>query len=261
MIGMKGSDTPMTLVPEIVMVEDMLTRWCATHEAYISVGTSCANVTAANGKADFPRVRDTLSDLGTQVTSVFDQICNLYYYNTGSILYKGTLPPNYTVSATPLTVGRIPIDQSNGGMYSPSVDYPETGLVTFDPAQWHQVDFSVPWIANCPWDTWLPAKGSTTKYYSNSQTFARSGAWTCETLWKRAGPNFELALLAPLPSIQFWPGSIFSFNHVLDAPQTQINLMPPPLPPWRRLKVDVNANRPQKPKLLRAPGQPASGSR
>jgi len=234
MPGMKGSDTPLTLVPEIVMVEDMLTRWSTTTENYVSIGTSCVDVTAANGRADYPRVRDTLQDLGTNRTSLFDQICNLYYFNTGSVLLKGTLPPNYTLTAEPLTIGRIPVDQTGGVLYSPSVDWPETGLVSFDPSQWHQVDFSVPWIANVPWDTWLPNKAVTTKYYTNCQAFARSGAWTCETLWKRAGPNFELALLAPLPDVQFWPGSIFSFTHVLDLVHSPINLRPPPLPLWRR---------------------------
>jgi len=225
--GFHGNgDLPQTYVPEFVYLEDLLTRWSATSQVpdFFDVGSSCLD-TGTNFRS-LPRVSWLLDLYGNEQVSLFDSVCNLFYFNTGSVQWKLTLPPNVALTHGPFSIGKVAWSMDADHAFLPDPNFPETGLVTVDPSQWKVIDVATPFLGTIPWDTPLDGRLLTTKYFADVQPFAQSFTeGLFDTYWKRAGPNFELALMLPVPYGAFWPSTIFGRIPVLPKKELTVGMM------------------------------------
>jgi hypothetical protein len=208
-------------------VEDLLTRWSLAqpHQADSTstffVGLSQND--AYNQETDrFDRVHslgylyDVVNDCG-----LFDAVGQLYMFNSGDVDWKISIAPNYTLTTDSLCVGKVSVDQMTGifRMF-PDQEHPDVGTVQIDPSQWKIIDVSTPFVAAIPWDTWVPDTSTSITKFNTAQEFGQSWATVPQTVWKKAGTDFRLSLLLPMPRKLYWPVMIHYKELPVAEPRT-----------------------------------------
>jgi len=193
-------------------VEDVCSRWSnghiktSTSDTFYMQGYMGYSLAAGQ---DVARVMDPLNYVYSEPNSrpsLFDSMANLFLFNSGSILIKGT-----TYAASGSGIVNIQRD-SHRVNYAPffngNINYPEVGVCALDPDTWKVFDLELPFIAEVPWDSWFPFYlYGTTSYYGDvvgyNTTTTSSTYFT--NIVKKAGKNFQLSLLMPLPAKAVWP--------------------------------------------------------
>lgn len=202
-------------------VEDLLSRWSygmtnAAGSIEWSVGLSPVD---AFSQFDYyyPRVTNPYLAYLQGFTTLFDAVGLLYLFNTGSVDWKISIASNWTPSADKICVGKyssqymrsVASGHTDKVRYKPDPDVPDTGNVVIDPLQWKVLDISTPFIADVPWDTWMSSTYYTSWFVNDCQEYGQSWEVAPQTIWKRAGHDFLMTLLLPLPTQNFWPAIIY----------------------------------------------------
>jgi hypothetical protein len=198
-------------------VEDLLTRWSSCMpmtEASFNFRTGSSMFGSPSADAlSYPRVGAVHNQSLFEITTLFDSIANLYLWNTGSICWKVSIPPDYAAENYEVCVGKITselYDATYKIMPNPTV--PDTGNICMDPSTWKSMDFSTPLISNIDWDTWAAYSADISSLpYGFVQEYAMSIVKEGVTdilpsvVWKRASPDFRISTLLPLPCPEDWP--------------------------------------------------------
>jgi len=210
--GVTGSSDLQSPRPGPQTVEDVCSRWSNGHiktsssDTFYIQGSMGYNIAAGQ---DVARVTDPLNyDYSVSISrpSLFDSMANLFLFNSGTILIKGT-----TYAAEGSGIVNIQRDShrvDDEPFFNGNINYPEVGVCALDPDTWKVFDLELPFVSEVPWDSWFPFYlYGTTGYFGDvvgyNTTTTSSTYFT--NIVKKAGKNFQLALLMPIPAKAVWP--------------------------------------------------------
>jgi hypothetical protein len=171
-------------------MEDLLYRWSSR----------------GDGNTDFvTRVFMVTDDAPFRMVENWDRLVHLFLYNSGSVRRRMLLQTIYGPDFTPNSDARFVLQSIShpGTAQVGTYSSPCHGIAATDLSKWPVVDFSTPFISTVEVDT--PPGFYVTNYqqiYPTSNDVADTNLY--ET-WVKAGTNFQLFYLMPLPDIKWWP--------------------------------------------------------
>jgi len=233
-------------------VEDMMTRFSEASAYTDDVSPITFLTGGSNDKnldySDFayPRVSPNFVGWSQGTSNLFDSIGNLYMWNSGTVDWKLTVEddPNAPIPVT-ACVGRVVGTMFDGtATFYPDPDKPDTGNVTIDTTQWKTIDFSTPFVGVFPWDTHFELAETIDPLPNQVQLFGQSWTANRQTVWKKAGFDFQMSQLLPVPNRMLWP----AYVHYARSPElvkyknrVKLNLKPFPTRKNRMKEIAGNA--------------------
>jgi len=246
-----GDDPVQVSTDQPRYIEDLLTRFCLakTTDPAVSLNFFAGGSNTRDMfeiEMFYPRVGALLEDTITGSATLFDAIGALYLFNTGNVDFKISVT-DIAPPAPPLPpvicVGRITGSMIDGTpLFYPDPSMPDIGNVTINTAQWKVLDFSMPFIGTFPWDTWLEGTQSTCQLPNTIQTFGQGWSATPQTIWKKAGRDFRVTQLLPVPSRLLWPMyTYYAYNPELEV-RKRTGLPLKPFPTWKNREMERAIN-------------------
>lgn len=232
-------------------IEDLLTRF--SEAVLTDPNVSSSFITGgSNEKSMFNmihyccRVNSLDNANNTGQASLFDAICCLYMWNSGTIDWKIAVEDD---EANPipkrLCVGRVTGTTFDGTpTFYPDPDKPDTGTVTIDTTQWRILDFSTPFIGQFPWDTQYENFHTIDPLPNTVQCFGQGWIPTSQTIWKKAGFDFQVTQLLPPPTKIIWPMyTYYDWNpSVYESRRKDKNHVLKPFPTWKNRMIERAGN-------------------
>jgi hypothetical protein len=183
----KFDDLPGLATPQGVKwettVEDLLYRWSGRGDSSVYLDARVNSIM----EAPYGNVQN------------FDRLCNLFLYNSGSIRRRIFFDPTSAIDARFIL-------QSVNWPEAFDVNYasPCHAIAGTSTSKWSVLDFSVPFISTVEVDT-----SPDFHQIANDQCQVEAnGSTTYDNIidgWVKAGNNFQLFHLMPLPNITWWP--------------------------------------------------------
>jgi hypothetical protein len=249
--GGVGDDPVQISTDQPKSVEDLLTRFCLAKttdpEVSLNFFSGASNTRDMfDNELFYPRVFSLLNDTINGAATLFDSICALYMFNAGCVDFKISVT-NVTDPPMPavICVGRVTGSMMDGTpLFYPDPEFPDIGNVTVDVSQWKVLDFSMPFIGTVPWDTWIEGNQLTCQLPNTVQSFGQSWSSAPQTIWKKAGRDFKVTQLLPVPARTLWPMyTYYAYSPELVRKSTKgLNLKP--FPTWKNRKQTRAINAP-----------------